>query len=57
MGAKNFELRYMEIPAKGKSSYGSHPHEHEVFIIRGKGIIKSKDSEEEIKPGSSFCSG
>ena len=31
-GAPNFELRYIEIPSNGKSSYGKHPHEHEVFV-------------------------
>jgi len=50
IGAKNFELRYIEIPVNGKSSYGSHSHEHEVFIIKGKGKIKGKDYEKELKP-------
>jgi quercetin dioxygenase-like cupin family protein len=50
IGAKNFEMRYIEIPVKGNSSYGSHPHEHEVFIIKGKGVIKGKDSRKELKP-------
>jgi len=50
IGAENFELRYIEIPVKGKSSYGGHPHEHEVFIIKGKGKIKGKDYEKELKP-------
>lgn len=50
IGAKNFELRYIEIPVNGKSSYGSHPHEHEVFIIKGKGIIKGKDYKKELRP-------
>ena len=51
MGAKGFELRYVEIPAGGKSSYGSHPHEHEVFIVKGKGKIKGADYKKELKPG------
>ena len=50
IGAKNFELRYIEIPVNGNSSYGSHPHEHEVFIIKGRGVIKGKDSRKELKP-------
>ena len=48
VGAKNFELRYIEIPVKGKSSYGSHTHEHEVFVIRGKGKIKGKSFDEDL---------
>lgn len=50
MGAKGFELRYIEIPIGGRSSYGSHPHEHEVFIIKGKGKIKGSDYEKELRP-------
>ncbi|MBN1298269.1 MAG: cupin domain-containing protein [Actinobacteria bacterium] len=50
MGAKNFELRYIEIPVGGKSSYGKHPHEHEVFTIKGEGKIKGMDYEEVLKP-------
>ncbi|HUI71317.1 MAG TPA: cupin domain-containing protein [Spirochaetia bacterium] len=38
-GAPNFELRYIEIPPLGKSSAGHHPHEHEVFVVAGKGRI------------------
>ncbi len=43
-GAPNFELRYLEIPAGGKSSAGSHAHEHEVFVIRGKGKVVGRDA-------------
>jgi quercetin dioxygenase-like cupin family protein len=50
MGAKNFELRYIEIPVRGKSSYGSHGHEHEVFTIKGEGKIKGVDYEKPLKP-------
>ena len=49
-GAKNFELRYIEIPEGGKSSYGSHPHEHEVFIVKGSGRITGKDFDQELVP-------
>ncbi len=50
IGAKNFELRYIEIPVGGKSSYGSHKHEHEVFTIKGKGLVKGKDFEQLLEP-------
>ena len=50
IGAKNFELRYIEIPVKGKSSYGSHSHEHEVFVVKGKGRIKGKDYDRTLFP-------
>jgi quercetin dioxygenase-like cupin family protein len=50
-GAPNFELRYIEIPPGGQSSYGSHPHEHEVFVVKGCGAVKGVDSETPLKPG------
>ena len=49
-GAENFELRYVEIPVNGKSSYGKHPHEHEVFIVKGSGKIKGINYEQKLEP-------
>jgi quercetin dioxygenase-like cupin family protein len=51
-GAPNFELRYVEIPPGGQSSYGSHPHEHEVFVVKGLGKIKGQYPERELIPGT-----
>ncbi len=51
IGAKNFEMRYMEIPINGKSSYDKHSYEHEVFVIEGNGIIKGEDNQENLLPG------
>lgn len=51
-GAEKFELRYIEIPAGGQSSYGKHPHEHEVFVVAGKGKIKGLYPEKELLPGT-----
>jgi quercetin dioxygenase-like cupin family protein len=50
-GAPNFELRYIEIPPGGKSSYGHHEHEHEVFVVSGEGRIKGQFGEKVLKPG------
>jgi len=52
VGALHFELRYVEIPPGGRSSHGSHPHEHEVFVIKGKGAIKGPDGESPLAPGT-----
>jgi quercetin dioxygenase-like cupin family protein len=51
IGARNFELRYIEIPPGGKSSYGHHAHEHEVFIVEGQGRIELKEGQETLRPG------
>lgn len=52
VGAPGFELRYIEIPPGGKSSYGRHPHEHEVFVVRGRGGIKGQYPEKPLQPGT-----
>lgn len=51
-GAPNFELRYIEIPPGGRSSHGSHPHEHEVFVVKGKGTVNSPNGETPLTPGT-----
>jgi len=51
MGAPGFELRYIEIPPGGKSSYGQHPHEHEVFVVSGEGRITGVFPETHLRPG------
>ena len=51
-GAPNFEMRYIEIPPGAHTSYGHHPHEHEVFVVNGKGRVKGKDFERELSPGT-----
>jgi len=51
IGAPSFELRYIEIPPGGRSSDGSHPHEHEVFVVRGRGLVKGPDGATPLTPG------
>ena len=58
-GAPNFELRYVEIPPNvPKSSSASHPHEHEVFIVKGRGILQGvqdgQPCEIELQPGQAI---
>ena len=38
-GAENFAMRMFEIAPGGHTPYHSHPHEHEVFIVEGKGLF------------------
>jgi quercetin dioxygenase-like cupin family protein len=38
-GAKNFEMRMFELQPGGYTPLHTHPHEHEVFVIEGKGIF------------------
>jgi quercetin dioxygenase-like cupin family protein len=38
-GAKNFAMRMFELQPGGYTPLHTHPHEHEVFVIEGKGIL------------------
>ena len=58
-GAPNFELRYVEIPPNvPPSGSPSHPHEHEVFIVKGRGVLQGirdgRPCEVELKPGQAI---
>jgi quercetin dioxygenase-like cupin family protein len=40
VGAPNFEMRYVEIaPGAGPSKTARHPHEHEVYVVSGRGLL------------------
>ena len=54
LGAPNFEMRYFEIPKSDECSEGAHPWEHEVFIIRGEGIVRSGGEERRVAPGDAI---
>jgi quercetin dioxygenase-like cupin family protein len=51
MGAENFAMRLFEIEPGGYSPLHSHPWEHEVFILEGKGIVKSGGRKYPFKEG------
>lgn len=58
-GAPNFELRYIEIPPNVPlSSVPYHPHEHEVFVVKGKGRLQGVQDgqpyEVELSPGQAI---
>jgi quercetin dioxygenase-like cupin family protein len=59
IGAPNFELRYVEIPPNAPpSSTSRHPHEHEVFIVKGKGLLQGEHNGEayevDLAPGQAI---
>jgi len=53
-GTPNFEMRYFEVTKGNKPSEGKHPWEHEVFVVRGEGIIKSGGVEKKIELGDAI---
>ena len=51
IGAKRIQLRLFTIDIGGYTPLEKHEHEHEVFILKGRGVLRSEDKEFEIKPG------
>ncbi len=47
----NFYLRMFKIEKGGHTPYHSHPYEHEVYVLEGKGILKVNEQEHPIEPG------
>ena len=44
-GAENFEMRMFEFKPGGHTPLHTHPHEHEVFVVQGKGIFVYESQE------------
>ena len=53
-GAEIFAMRLFEVEPGGYSPLHQHDWEHEVFILKGKGIARSKTHEESFKEGDVF---
>lgn len=53
-GAENFAMRLFEVKGGGCSPLHQHDWEHEVFILEGSGVAKSKTHEESFKQGDVF---
>ena len=48
--APNFAMRMFEVEAEGHTPYHTHSFEHEVFVLSGDGILKTKENEKPMKP-------
>jgi len=49
-GAKNFAMRLFEVQPGGHTPLHAHPHEHEVFILEGTGIVMDDGTERSFGP-------
>ena len=52
VGAKNLQLRLFKIDVKGYTPLEKHAHEHEVFILRGKALLRGVSQEIIVGPES-----
>jgi len=51
VGAKRLELRLFTIEVGGYTPLERHEHEHEIFILRGKVLVRGGDTEAIVKAG------
>jgi quercetin dioxygenase-like cupin family protein len=54
IGAKRIQLRLFTIDIGGYTPLEKHEHEHEIFVLKGRGTLKSEEKEFEIKPGDAI---
>ncbi len=52
VGAPTFVMRHFEIEAGGHTPYHTHPWEHEVFVVAGRGLVRRKDGESPLAAGT-----
>ena len=50
-GAKNFAMRLFEIKPDGYTPFHQHNWEHEVFVLKGNGIVRNKTNDKKFKEG------
>jgi quercetin dioxygenase-like cupin family protein len=50
-GAPNFVMRHFTIEKGGHTPFHSHAWEHEVFVLNGRGKVRSKEGEIPLTPG------
>ncbi len=52
VGAKRLQLRLFTVDVGGYTPLEKHAHEHEVFILRGRALLRGGGEEVELKPGN-----
>ena len=50
-GAPNFAMRLFEVKPGGYTPRHSHPYEHEVFVLEGRGVVLEGSVEHALKAG------
>lgn len=48
--APNFAMRLFEVQPGGHTPLHAHPHEHEVFVLEGTGVVMDDGQERPIGP-------
>ncbi len=50
-GATRFHMRHFEVAPGGHTPHHHHGYEHEVLVLRGRGVVLGGADEREIGPG------
>ena len=50
-GAPNFHMRHFEVAPGGHTPHHQHDYEHEILVLRGRGVAVSEQGERPIGPG------
>ena len=53
-GAPNFAMRLFEVDVGGSTEFHSHPWEHEVYVIEGKGAVRLEEGEAPFEEGEAI---
>ena len=51
-GAPNFEMRLFHLDDGMSTEWHSHPWEHEVFVVAGRGSVRGEGGDTPLQPGS-----
>lgn len=49
-GVPHFALRLFEVQPGASTFYHTHTHEHELYILSGQAVLRSKDGESTLAP-------
>ncbi len=47
-GAENFAMRMFELQPGGHTPLHTHPHEHEAFVVQGRGVFVYEGQEHQF---------
>jgi quercetin dioxygenase-like cupin family protein len=50
-GARQYRVRYFEVPPGGRTARERHPHDHGVIIVTGRARVTLGDQEHEVGEG------
>lgn len=54
VGAKNLQLRLFTVEPGGYTPLERHEHEHEVYVLRGRLLLRGEDKEVTVAPGDAI---